>query len=100
MMNEWLTEKCITTDPCEIRRLDLDSLGLSEADKQALFNRREHFERWIETKWDPFIAEMIAGDELWRFRSPDHTWASLAGRAGYAIVRDGEIVRSLVTMLS
>ena len=32
------------------------------------------------------------GDEIWRFATPPETWKAGAGRAGFAIVRDGEIV--------
>jgi hypothetical protein len=100
MMVEWLTEKCATTDPCEIRLQEMASLELSDANKQEIINRSEQFKLWVETKWNPFIAEMITGDELWKFRSPAHTWANMAGRAGFAIVRGGKILRSLVTLLN
>ena len=100
MMVEWLTEKCLTTDPREIRLQEMASLELSVASKQELLNRSEQFNRWVETTWNPFIAEMMPGDELWRFRSPAKTWANMAGRAGYAIVREGKIIRSLVSLLN
>lgn len=100
MISEWLTEKCATTDPLELRLQDMASLGLSEADRQKWLESNERFERWIDLRWNPFIAEMIPGDELWRFRSPSLTWANMAGRAGYAIVRNGEVVRSLVTLMN
>ena len=100
MMVEWLTEKCQTTDPREIRLQEMASLELSNANKQELLNRSEQFRQWIETKCDPFVAEMAPGDELWRFRSPAHTWANMAGWAGYSIVRDGKILRSLVTLMN
>ena len=100
MMNEWLTQQSTTTDPYEIRHQDMDLLDLPEAKKQTLLKHSEQFERWIEMKWKPFVAEMMEGDELWRFRSPAQTWTNLSGRAGYAIIRDGKIIRSLVTMSS
>jgi hypothetical protein len=100
MMIEWLTEKCPTTDAHEIRLHEMASLEVSDAYKQELLNRSEQFRRWVETKWNPFIAEMAPGDELWRFRSPGRTWANLAGRAGYSIVRDGKVIRSLVTLMN
>lgn len=31
------------------------------------------------------------GDEIWAFATPPETWKAGAGRAGFAIVRDGEI---------
>jgi hypothetical protein len=51
-------------------------------------------------KWKAFIAQMVAGDELWFFKSPPETWSSLAGRAGYAVVRSGHIVASIVSATS
>ncbi len=32
------------------------------------------------------------GDEIWTFATPPETWKAGAGRAGFAIVRDGAIV--------
>jgi len=40
------------------------------------------------------------GDELWRFSSPADYWRNLAGRGGVALVRDGKIVTSVVTIMS
>ena len=100
MMTEWLTDKCSNTDPREIRRQELAVLEMSDANEQELLNRSEQFKRCVETKWNPLIAVMVPGDELWRFRSPAHTWANMAGRAGYRIVREGKLIRSLVTLMN
>ncbi len=40
------------------------------------------------------------GDELWRFASPEPTWAHLCGRAGIALVRDGRVIYAIVTMMN
>jgi len=40
------------------------------------------------------------GDVVWRFSSPPDSWKYLAGRAGFALVRDGQIVHSRLTILS
>ena len=40
------------------------------------------------------------GDVVWRFSSPPDSWRYLAGRAGFALVRDGKIVHSRMTILS
>jgi hypothetical protein len=100
MFREWLIGRCESTDPRAIRLREMASLQLSDENKQKLLDRSEPFRKWAEERWKPFIALMQPGDELWQFRSPDHTWANLAGRAGYAILRDGEIVHSLVTLLN
>jgi hypothetical protein len=50
--------------------------------------------------WRALLAEMRDGDELWEFSSSRESWEHLAGRAGIALVRDGKVVASLVTMLN
>jgi hypothetical protein len=51
----------------------------------------------VNGKWRALLAEMQDGDELWAFSSSRGSWAHLGGRTGIALVRDGEVVRSLVT---
>jgi len=43
---------------------------------------------------------MQPGDEFWTFASSPASWRALAGRAGLALVRDGKIVATIVTMLN
>ena len=50
--------------------------------------------------WPDLKKEMITGDELWLYSSPDETWGHLGGRYGVCIVRDGEIVRDQVAIMS
>jgi hypothetical protein len=54
--------------------------------------------------WSPgdqrFAELMEAGDELWTFASPEITWEELAGRAGYAIVRNGDPIRYWMTVIN
>lgn len=51
-------------------------------------------------EWAKFRAQFQKGDELWIFSSPKETWAGLCGRAGFAIVRDGEVVDVFVSVLN
>jgi hypothetical protein len=51
-------------------------------------------------EWEALKVEMKPGDELWTFTSPPETWRILAGRAGIALVRDGEIVRFIVRLMN
>jgi hypothetical protein len=51
-------------------------------------------------KWERLKSHMIPGDELWEFCSPEETWVHLKGRQGYAVVRNGEIVDSIITSMS
>jgi len=41
-------------------------------------------------------AQMIEGDEVWEFRSPPESWRGFYGRAGVALVRNGEVVDIVV----
>lgn len=50
--------------------------------------------------WEALKAAMQPGDELWTFASPAKSWEDLAGRAGIALVRDGNPIKVLVTMLN
>lgn len=56
-------------------------------------------EEAAEWQWE-FRGRMQEGDELWEFDSPAHFWEHLAGRAGIALVRNGEVVASRVTRLN
>ena len=52
-------------------------------------------------QWEAIkAATMQPGDELWTFASPAESWQNLAGRAGVAVVRDGNPVMVLTTMLN
>lgn len=51
-------------------------------------------------KWRKLLNQMQDGDELWEFVSSRESWKALAGRAGIALVRNGEVVTSIVTMMN
>lgn len=51
-------------------------------------------------RWIALLAQMRPGDELWEFSSSQESWRYLCGRGGIALVRDGEIVASLVTTMN
>ena len=53
-----------------------------------------------QDEWEALKAKMIDGDEIWGFCSPSDSWQHLAGRAGYALVRDGEVIDCVVTMMN
>ncbi len=40
------------------------------------------------------------GDEIWRFTTSGESWKNLCGRAGYALVRDGTVVETHVTIMN
>ena len=45
--------------------------------------------------WQKLKRDAQEGDELWAFTSPSHSW-NKQGHAGYALVREGRIVDSVV----
>ncbi len=51
-------------------------------------------------EWRALLAQMQEGDELWEFCSSWESWQNLAGRAGIALVRNGEVVASVDTMMN
>lgn len=55
---------------------------------------------FVHDQWETFKTQIQDGDELWEFCSDDGSWGALSGRAGYSIMRDGEIINSFVTILS
>jgi hypothetical protein len=66
---------------------------------KAWLTRQLSEDEAAEWQWE-FRNKVQEGDEFWEFNSPEHFWKHLAGRAGIALVRDGEIVASHVTMLN
>ena len=54
----------------------------------------------MNAQWEQLKSEMIDGGELWSFNSPADSWRHLAGRWGIALVRNGEVIKSLVTMMN
>jgi hypothetical protein len=51
-------------------------------------------------EWKALLAQMVDGDELWEFWSPEMSWKALAGRAGFALVRNGKIIDWIYTLIS
>ncbi len=56
--------------------------------------------RLLADRWRKFAQQVGVGDELWSFSSPDDLFAKKLGCAGYAIVRNGEIRKTLVVLRS
>jgi len=89
MKKSWLTYK-ITT---KISDTEFQESGVKWNDYTDPFNLTSF-------RWDNLKKEMKDGDELWLFSSPDESWIMLSGRCGICIVRDGEIVRSELAIMS
>jgi hypothetical protein len=52
----------------------------------------------IRMAWQALKRRASPGDELWAFVNPSSTWRKLGKCSGYAVVRDGEVVESIVTL--
>ncbi len=52
----------------------------------------------ITDRWNEFRAKVKDDDELWYFSTPDHMNRNKMGCKGYAIIRKGEIVETLVVL--
>jgi hypothetical protein len=46
------------------------------------------------------LALMTPGDELWKFSSSAESWRNLSGRAGYVVLRKGEQIAHLTTIMN
>lgn len=55
--------------------------------------------RW-ETKWNEFIEDYQATDEIWEYSTPFEDWENLMGQSGYARVRDGKVLKTLVLRMN
>lgn len=76
--SEWLTQRVENAPTAQHR-------GLSE---MAALR--------IRMAWQKLKREAEEGDELWAFENPSNTWKKLGHHTGYALVRNGKIVKSTV----
>jgi hypothetical protein len=96
---EWLQKKLETTDYVALASEEVLSSGLVDKNaEQELLARLAKGP--IPERWKEFIRTMQPHDEFWYYRSPEETWADLRGAAGYAIVRNGEVVSYFNTVRS
>ena len=82
ILKEWLTQRVENKPASHHREL---------SPMTALRIRRE---------WEKLKAEAGEGDELWAFGNPSNTWKKLGKHTGYAIVRNGKIVKSVTVTSS
>jgi len=50
----------------------------------------------IRMAWEKLKREATEGDEIWAFENPSNTHKKLGRHTGYALVRKGRIVKSVV----
>lgn len=54
----------------------------------------------IRMAWQKLRNEAREGDELWAFETPSNVWKTLGKHTGYALVRNGKIIKSSVVTSS
>ena len=91
----WLKVKLDSLDAPSAFRLKGREAGTSP-DRIELMLAHAGGSKWLE-RFTGFVESKSQEDEVWYFRSPPETWARQAGRAGFALVRDGLLVRALHT---
>lgn len=50
----------------------------------------------IRMAWQKLKAEAKDGDEVWAFENPSNTWKRLGHHTGYALVRNGKILKNTI----
>jgi hypothetical protein len=50
----------------------------------------------IRLEWQKLKNQAREGDELWAFENPPNTWKKLGRHNGYALVRDGRVIKSTI----
>ena len=50
----------------------------------------------IRMAWQKLKRQATEGDEMWAFQNPSNTWKKQGKHTGYALVRDGRILQSVV----
>jgi hypothetical protein len=55
---------------------------------------------FLNAQWEALKAAMLPEDELYAFHSSPESWQARAGRRGFALVRNGKVVRRVVTILN
>ena len=89
MMKDWLKKK-ITVSEAEAEHM-FTSPRLGPSPVSFGFQNAE---------WRTFVAKMEGTDELWAFSSGGKSWQHLCGQAGISLVRNGEIINSIVTVMN
>jgi hypothetical protein len=52
----------------------------------------------LRMAWEKLKRDAGEGDEMWAFQNPSNTWKKLGKHSGYAIVRGGKVVQSVVVL--
>jgi hypothetical protein len=91
MLKEWLTHR--------IAVKEVESGNIVQGTQQTN-SGLSTLSPFYSQGYEDLFAKMNPGDELWKFSSPRGSWACLAGRAGVALVRKGEVVDAVITIMN
>jgi hypothetical protein len=89
MDESWLVTR-VTVDEAEAKHMVSDDrLGPDPVSFGFTYN-----------DWTALVKQILPGDELWEFCSPPPSWERLAGRQGIVLLRDGNVVASILTAMN
>jgi hypothetical protein len=96
---EWLRQKGTVEEfeSIELKR-KATAFGLPFEKVASKFGARPFGD--MTEKWRVFAKKKEEMDELWFFSSPEHMSAKKLGCQGFAIVRDGSIRETFVTLMT
>lgn len=106
MLKEWLQRK---VDLEEVERGDIEHFKKRNQESRERHKKEPHLPLHVipekpggfcHEQWVQFRTKIEEGDELWLFESPEETWKQLAGRAGYAILRNGEPIAHYISLMN
>jgi len=85
----------------------LTVMDMDQRERQLELDMAVASGRWVEMPpwlcwcdWQDFEAEMQSGDLIYYFISDEMSWPGLYGLEGYILVREGQVVDVLITMMS
>jgi hypothetical protein len=55
---------------------------------------------YINDDWETLKVQYQEGDGIYKFSSDQESWDRLAGRAGYALIRDNQIIAEIITLMN
>ena len=101
-INRW-TKKRLTMQQAEDEYTGLAFINYVTGGKakEPIASSRGWLElRPLDEEWKEFINQMVEGDEIWKYRSPERTWKCLGGREYIVIVRKGKSIDMLLTLMN
>lgn len=92
---EWLVKKW-TVD--EVEAYELKELSKCRPDWVGTYLFKPFGMR--SSDWESFKDRIDEASEIWSFSSSPLSWSCLCGRAGYALVKDGEVIDTITTVMN